>query len=579
MKALRLRRNRSGSPTQAALIGPDAIQVLPRCVQMGDVWCQTLAVTGYPREVVAGWLQPLLAYPGAADVALHVEPVPAVVASQHLRRQLARLESSRRLDARHSKLPDPALEAAVSDVTDLSARLARSEDKLFRVGLYVTVRAASEEALDAEVERLRSLLASLLLDVRPVTFRALEGFVTTLPLGTDCVNLRRIFDTSALATTFPFDSAEIDSGGGVLLGRNYHSGSLIFHDRFSLDNYNQVILATSGAGKSYLAKLTVLRSLFQGIEVLVIDPQNEYARLADAVGGVVIRLGANGQSVNPLDVRAGGGEEALKEAALFCHAVCSALLGGTSADERAELDRAILKAYAQRGITSDPRSHIRPAPLLKDVVSELSDDTVGQSLARRLETFVSGSHRGLFETPTTVRPEGHLVVLSLRDLPDAPQELRAAGTLLALEAIWRRVRLGERRPRIVVIDEAWTLLGDDAAARFLARLAKSARKFWCGVTTVTQDIDDVLTSSLGRAVVNNSATRVLLRQSPEFIDELAATFRLSDGERAFLMSCEPGDGLLVAGTERAAVHVIASDEEDRLVTSDPAELKAMEAAS
>src|SRR5919106_649344 len=298
-----LARTRSGRSIPPALIGPDSLDVRPRRLQVGDTWCETLAVTGYPREVSPGWLQPLLAYPGAVDVALHVEPIPAEIAAHHLRDQLARLESSRRLDEKHSKLPDPGLEVAVTDATDLATRLARGEDRLFRVGLYVTVRAGSEKALEEQVSKVRSLTASLLLDARSVTFRAFEGFVTTLPLGLDALKLRRSFDTRALATTFPFDSAEIENRGGTLVGRNVHSGSLVFHDRYGLENYNQVVLACSGAGKSYLAKLLVLRSLFEGTEVLVIDPESEYERLAQAVGGTVIRLGAKGQFVNPLDVR------------------------------------------------------------------------------------------------------------------------------------------------------------------------------------------------------------------------------------------------------------------------------------
>lgn len=574
MKRLRA-TTRSGRSNPAELIGPDSLDVRPRRLQVGDTWCETLAVTGYPREVSPGWLQPLLAYPGAVDVALHVEPLPSELASHRLRHQLARLESSRRLDEKHSKLPDPSLEVAVSDATDLASRLARGEDRLFRVGLYVTVRAHCEEALEEQVSKVRSLAASLLLDARSATFRAFEGFVTTLPLGLDTLKLRRTFDTRALATTFPFDSAEIENRNGALVGRNVHSGSLVFYDRFSLENYNQVVLACSGAGKSYLAKLLVLRSLFGGPEVLVIDPESEYERLAQAVGGTVIRLGAKRQFVNPLDVRDAGEQDALKESALFCHAVCSTLLGGTTAEERAELDRAILCAYEKCGITSDPRTHARPSPLLADAVSELGGEGVAGSVARRLAPFVSGSHRGLFEAPTTITPAGHLVVLSLRDLPESPEELRAAGTLLALDAIWRRVRFGRSRPRIVVIDEAWTMLGDESASRFLMRLAKSARKYWCGLTTVTQDVSDVLNSDLGRAVLNNAATKVLLQQSSEFIGDVAQTFRLSEGECSYLISCEPGHGLFCVGRERVAVEVIASEEEHRLVTSKPDELHAM----
>lgn len=579
---MRLRSLISGrheSTSLASLLGPDCAEVFPRRVTYGDTWCETVVVTGYPRQVKPGWLQPLLSFPGAADVALHVEPFPSSLAAERLRRQLARLESTRRIDQQHSKLPDPGLEVAVEDTTDLASRLARGEDRLFRVGLYVTVRAESEDALDREVARVRSLASSMLLDVRPVTFRSMQGLVSTLPLGVDALKLRRIFDTTALATTFPFASTEIEMSGGILLGRNAASGSLVFSDRFALDNHNQVILAQSGAGKSYLAKLMVLRSLFHGIDVMVVDPENEYERLARAVGGAFIKLGANQEAINPLDLPRTKADDALTEAAHFCHTLCSTLLKGATADERAALDRAILAAYEAQGITSDPRTHARPAPVLSDVVAQLGEQSVERSLSIRLRPFISGSYKGLFDRATTVKPEGHLVVFSLRDVPDDPKEIHAAAIMSALNAVWREVRAGERKPRVVVVDEAWLLLCEESAAHFLARLAKSARKYWCGLTTVTQDVGDVLSSELGQAVLTNSATQVLLRQSPQAIPALAQAFQLSEGERSYLQTCDQGRGLFCSGTERAALHVVASPQEHELVTSDPAELHALEAAS
>jgi type IV secretory pathway VirB4 component len=437
----------------------------------------------------------------------------------------------------------------------------------------VTVRAASEEALEREAHRVRSLCASLLLDVRPVTFRALQGWVTTLPLGIDALRLRRTFDTKALAAAFPFASAELEASGGIFLGRNATTGGLVFVDRFAQENHNQVILARSGAGKSYLAKLQILRSLYAGAEVLVIDPEDEYRRLAEAVGGVVIGLGTS-ERLNPLDLAEAGKPEALPDQALFVHATISSLVGETSSEDKALLDRAILAAYEGVGITADPRTHVRPAPVLADVLANLRLDPRESSLADRLEPYVSGSHRMLFEGPATVRPEGHLVVFSLRSLSE---ELKTAGTLLALDAVWRRVSRGERRPRIVVVDEAWWLLGagGDAGARFLQRLAKSARKHWCGLTTITQDVPDVLSTDLGQAVVTNAACQILLGQSPQAMEALARAFNLSAGEQSYLLTCDRGQGILAVGTERAALQVVASEAEHRLATSDPAEIAAM----
>jgi type IV secretory pathway VirB4 component len=550
------------------------MEVFPRRLRAGETWCETFAVLGYPREVAPGWLSPLLAYPGPVDVALHVEPVPNDEAVRHLRRQLARFESTRRIEAKQERLADPEMETAAQDATELAGQLARGEGRLFRVGLYVTVRAPSEEALEREVHRVRAVCASLLLDARPVTFRASQGWLSTLPLGIDALRLRRTFDTRALAAAFPFASAELESAGGIFLGRNVTTGGLVFVDRFALENHNQVILARSGAGKSYLAKVQILRSLYEGIQVLVVDPEDEYRRLAEAVGGIVIGLGGTGDRLNPLDLAEAGKPEALPDQALFLHSITPSLVGETSTQEKALLDRAVLAAYERAGITADPRTHARPAPLLGDVVARLRDEDGGSLLANRFEPYVSGSHRSLFDGPATVRPEGHLVVFSLRNLPE---ELKTVGTLLALDAVWRTVSRGERRPRVVVVDEAWWLLGAgrDAGARFLQRLAKSARKHWCGLTTITQDVADVLSTELGQAVVTNAAHQVLLGQSPQAMEVLARAFNLSAGEQSFLLTCDRGQGILAVGTERAALQVVASEAEHRLATSDPAELAAL----
>jgi type IV secretory pathway VirB4 component len=571
----RLLRRRPPPAPPAGLLGPEAMEVFPRRLHAGETWCEAFAVVGYPREVPPGWLSPLLAYPGPVDVAIHVDPVENAEAAQHLRRQLARFESTRRIEAKQERLEDPQIEAAAQDAAELAGELARGDGRLFRVGLYVTVRAPTEEALEREAHRVRSLCASLLLDMRPVTFRALQGWITTLPLGIDALRLRRAFDTKALAAAFPFASAELEESGGVFLGRNATTGGLVFVDRFALENHNQVILARSGAGKSYLAKLQILRSLFSGIEVLVIDPENEYRRLAQAVGGSVIRLGASGERLNPLDLAEAGRPEALTGQALFVHTLVASLVGEVSSQEKAVLDGAILAAYEGAGITADPRTHVRPAPVLADVVARLRQDPGAVSFAGRLDPYVSGSHRSLFDGPATVRSDGHLIVFSLRDLSE---ELKTAGTLLALDAVWRRVARGERRPRVVVVDEAWWLLGagGDAGARFLQRLAKSARKHWCGLTTITQDVADVLSTDLGQAVVTNAAQQVLLGQSPQAMGTLARAFNLSEGEQSYLLTCDRGQGILAVGTERAALQVIASEAEHRLATSDPAEIAALE---
>ncbi len=562
------RRQPTASPLGVPL--PDAIEVEPRRLRVGRGWRHTMAVTGYPREVRLGWLEPLVTHPGPADIALHIDPVPAPVAADRLRRQLARLESSRRMDAAKGRLADPALDVSAADARDLADRLARGEGRLFSVGLYATARGSDPHDLEAQTTRLRALCDSLLLDTTPATFRALPGWVTTLPVGQDLLRLRRTMDTAALAAAFPFASAELSDPSGVLYGLNARSHGLVFWDRFAQPNYNAVILARSGAGKSYLAKLELLRSLYAGIEVAVIDPEDEYARLARAVGGAYLHLGAPDVRLNPFDLQQE--PDAFTRRALFLHTLITLLLAEPlNPAGRAALDRGIVTAYGTAGITADPRTHRRPAPTLANLATALGadGDPDAAALAARLAPFTTGTHRVLFDGPTTTPPEGHLVVFSLRDLPD---ELKAAGTLLVLDAVWRRVTDPARRQRrLVVVDEAWLLMRDDAGARFLFRLAKSARKHWCGLTVVTQDAADLLASHLGQAVVANAATQVLLRQAPQALDALAAAFRLSEGEQAFLLGAQPGEGILLGGAERVAFRAEASRAEHRLATTDPAE--------
>ena len=569
--------------------GPPSVEVAARHVRTGDDWSATLAVTGYPAEVSAGWLEPLLSYPGRVDVTLHIEPIPVAVAAARLRRQRARLESGRRAGIDRGQLDDPDTEAAADDARDLAYRLARGEGKLFRLGLYLTVHAGSEEDLAAEVQAVRALAASLLLVTVPATFRSLQGWATTLPAGTDQLLLRRTMDTAALAASFPFTSPDLprdpaapDALPGVLYGVNTAGPGLVAWDRWAADNHNSVTLAASGAGKSYLAKLEILRSLYEGTECWVIDPEDEYARLSGAVGGAYIHLGAPGVHLNPFDLPAAGRARAdtLTRRALFIHTVVAVLCGGEpSPAERAALDKAIMTAYQRAGITSDPRTWARPAPLLPALATALraAKTPAATALADRLVPFTEGSHSGLFAAPTTTRPDGHLVVFSLRDVPD---ELRPAATLLALDTTWRAVSdPARRRRRLITVDEAWLLMRDPEGAKFLFRLAKSARKAWAGLAAVTQDAEDVLSTDLGRAVIANSATQILLRQAPQAIGKVADEFRLSAGERQLLLSARRGEGLLAAGpSSRVSFQALASPAEHFLCTSDPAEIARMQAS-
>ncbi|MHB8246079.1 MAG: VirB4 family type IV secretion system protein [Acidimicrobiales bacterium] len=556
-----------------AIIGPDAIEIGPRRLKVGEACCATFAVTGYPTEVAPGFLEPLFCFGGEIKVALHLEPVAPADAAKRLWRQRARLESSRRQGGAKGSLSDPELEAAAEDAERLAFSIARGDGRLFRLGCYLTVFAEDDQSLSTECARLKALCHSMLLEVHPATFRSLEGYRSTLPLGVDHLRLRRSFDTEALAATFPFASSAPSGTNGVFWGKTTRGHRLVFSDRFANDNYNAVVLARSGAGKSYLAKLDLLRHLYRGVEVAVVDPEDEYRYLTDAVGGAHLALGEQGVHLNPFDL--GTEPDARVRRGLFLHSLMPVLFGeALSPPSSAALDRGIVSCYESAGITEDPRTWKRRPPLMADLarVLEEDEDAPARELSRRLAPFVSGTHRELFSGQTTTRPAGHLVVFSLRGLPD---ELKATGTLLALDCCWRRVTdPAQLRPRMVVVDEAWLLMADPTGARFLNRLAKSARKHWCGLTVVTQDAGDLLATPLGEAVVANAATQVLLRQAPQAIDSVRKAFALSAGEQNFLLAADRGEGIVALGPDRVAFRALASEAEHRLVTSDPAELEA-----
>jgi type IV secretory pathway VirB4 component len=587
----------------AGAVGPAALEVAPRHVQVGDHYTATFVVTGYPAEVGPAWLEPLLSYPGRLDIALHIQPVPAPVAAASLRRQRARFESTRRLDADKGRLDDPTIQAAAEDAAELAARLARGAAKLFRTGIYLTIHARTPDELAQASTQVRTAAASILLDIQPATWRHHHGWTTTLPLGADQIGMTRTLDTDALAAAFPLASHDLPApapgeppaAGGVLYGVNTEGPGIVWWDRWRLDNHNSVVLARSGAGKSYLVKLEVLRNLYQGVHVAVIDPEDEYTALAQHVGGTVVQLGQPGVRLNPLDLPAGDTRpDTLTRRGLFLHTLITIMAATTLApEERAALDRAILACYRTAGITTDPATWTRPAPLLRDLAAALGadQDPAAGTLAARLTPWVEGSFADLFAGPTTTNPAGHLVVWSLRHLPD---ELRTVGTLLALDAIWRGIdrpppqphsptapgphgaRDPIRRPqdpsrarRLVVVDEAWLLMRDGQGARFLFRMAKAARKRNAGLTVVTQDAADVLGSELGIAVVANAATQVLMRQSTQSIQAVAEAFGLTAGEARLLLSAQRGQALLVAGTTRVSFRVVASAEEDRLCQNLP----------
>ncbi|RQX00934.1 VirB4 family type IV secretion system protein [Micromonospora inaquosa] len=558
---------------------PAALSVTPWHVQVGDGYAATFAVTGYPAEVGPAWLDPLLSYPGRVDVAVHIDPVAAQLAAPMLKRQRARLESSRRLDADQGKLGDPMTEAAAADAADLAERVARGAAKLFDVGIYVTIHARHLDELRAVTAGVKSAAASVLLDLQPTTFRHQQGWVATLPIGVDPLRMRRILDTNSLAAAFPLASADLAAPApgvlappdGVLYGLNTTSNGVLLWDRWRQDNHNSVVLAQSGAGKSYFVKLEVLRNLYQGTRVSIIDPEDEYAPLAEHVGGTVVQLGLPGVRINPLDLPHDDRADTLTRRGLYLHTLIAVMLGAPPPPtERAALDRAITATYAAAGINGDPATWAKPAPLLRDLAEVLAadEDPAAEQLAARLAPWSTGNFSSLFDGPTSTAPDGHLVVWSLRHLPD---ELRTVGTLLALDSIWSGIDTpssGVRRRRhLVVVDEAWLLMRDGEGARFLFRMAKAARKRSAGLCVVTQDAADVLSTDLGMAVVSNAATQVLMHQSTQAIDKVKEAFSLTAGEARLLLAAPRGEGLLVAGRSRIPFRSVGSAAEHKIAVT------------
>ncbi|PTA43536.1 VirB4 family type IV secretion system protein [Micromonospora sp. RP3T] len=558
---------------------PAALSVTPSHVRVGDGYAATYVVCGYPAEVGPAWLDPLLSYPGRVDVAVHLDPVVPQLAAPMLKRQRARLESSRRLDADAGRLGDPMVDAAAADAADLAERVARGAAKLFEVGIYVTLHARTLDDLATLTAGVKSAAASVLLDLQPATFRHQQGWLSTLPVGVDPLRMRRVLDTTALAAAFPLASPDLPAptpgdmalAEGVLYGVNTTSNGVLVWNRWAQDNHNSVVLARSGAGKSYFVKLDVLRNLYQGTTVSVIDPEDEYTPLADHVGGTVVQLGLPGVRINPLDLPDDRRPDTLTRRGLYLHTLIAVMLGAAPPPaERAALDRAITATYARAGINSDPGTWTKPAPLLRDLAVMLSedDDPAAGQLAARLAPWTVGNFAGLFDGPTTTVPHGHLVVWSLRHLPD---ELRTIGTLLALDSIWSGIDTPpastSRARHLVVVDEAWLLMRDGEGARFLFRMAKAARKRSAGLCVVTQDAADVLSTDLGLAVVSNAATQVLMRQSAQSIDAVVEAFNLTAGEARLLLAAPRGEGLLVAGRSRIPFRAVGSAAEHTIAVT------------
>jgi len=577
-----------GAASVRDFIAPSALKVSPRFIQLGDKYLRTIFVTAYPRYINVGWFAPVINFSAPLDIAIYYYPVPAQIILKQLQKRVGHLEQE--IAAEHDKgLPrDPIKETALRDIEKLRDDLTTGVEHYFQIGLYVTIYANSEKELDLLTERIEAIFGSKLVYTRRVFYQAEQGFNSTLPLANDELMILCNMSSSPCAATFPFISADVTSDSGVLYGINRHNNSLILFDRFSLQNANMTVFATSGAGKSYAVKLEVLRSMMLGTDVIIIDPEREYKYLCDAVGGTYINISLASESkINPFDLPRSTSKETktvdlIRSAVITLKGLLKLMIG--KPDERGVrqfspvedslLDRALLECYAKKDIGSTTDLSQAEMPVLSDLQEVLESMEGGADLAERLKKYTEGTFAGLLNNLTNVKTDNQLVVFSVRDLED---ELRPIGIYTIVNYIWNIVR-SEMKKRILVIDEAWWLMQHEDSAKFIFALVKRCRKYYLGVTTITQDVNDFLSSPYGHAIVNNSALQLLMKQSPAAIDLVAKTFMLTEGEKYLLLECGVGEGIFFAGAKHAAIKIVASYAEDQLITSDPRQLLEIEEA-
>lgn len=561
------------------LIAPSGIEHDFGFFRIGQTYYRTFFIAGYPREVGANWLSPLINLPHALDITMYYYPVDARQVLNNLRRKVTEMETELNIEQQQGRILDPSVQLALQDARSLQEELVAERERFFQFGLYITLPAETVEELNLITKQLESVLGSVLLVPRKTTLQMEEGFRSTLPIFMDKIQVYRNMDTTSIATTFPFTSSSLTSDRGILYGINEHNASLIIFDRFSLPNANMVVFAKSGSGKSYFVKLEALRTLMLGCEIIIIDPENEYKTMAEAIGGEYIALDFNSPSkINPFDLSQvyEEGEDELGLKILTIHSMMKVMLGEMNPSEEAALDRALLETYRLKGITQDPETQKLDPPLLEDLYKVLlgMEDPEAKGISDRLQKFVMGSAKGLFDQQTNVDIHNTFTVFGIRDLEES---VRPIGMFTVLDYIWTRVRR-DRRKRILIVDEAWFMMKHPDSANFMHSIAKRGRKYYLGLTTITQDVEDFLNTDKGRAVVTNASIQVLFKQSVSAIDHLTEVFFLSEGERNLLLSANVGEGLFFAGEAHVAMQVIASQDEHEIITTNPAELEAIERA-
>ncbi len=565
---------REGVVSLKDIIAPASLNVESSFLQLGTTFARTLFIMSYPRYISIGWSSPVINLSVNMDISMFFYPVKAAIILKQLKNKVGALEAQINADSEKGSPRDPIRETALRDVEELRDNLTQGTEHFFQFAFYVTVYTKNKEKLDQLSEDIESIFGSKLILTRKVLYQAEQGFNSTIPLCNDELMISYNMNSSPIAASFPFISAELTSDNGILYGINRHNNSLILFDRFSMQNANMVVFATSGAGKSYAIKLEILRSLMMGVDVIVIDPEMEYKHLSDAVGGTYINISLSSESkVNPFDLPRPMGQEIpvddiIRSAVITVKGLLRIMLGGITTEQDSVIDRALIETYAKKDITPDSDLNTVTPPIMQDLQEVLEGMEGSNELVLKLQKYTEGTFSGLFNSPTNVEMKNQLVVYSVRDLED---ELRPLAIYAIVNYIWNVVR-SERKKRILIIDEAWWLMQNEDSARFIFALVKRCRKYYLGVTTITQDVNDFLRSQYGQAIVTNSALQLLLRQSPAAVENVQKVFMLTDSEKYLLLESGPGEGIFFAGLKHAAIKVVASYTEDQLVTTNPQQL-------
>lgn len=584
-----------GITTLRDIIAPSSLEIQSAYFRLGTKYGRTMYVYGYPREIYTGWISSVINIDEVIDVSMFIYPVESQVVLDNLRKKVGQLEASMSINAEHGKVRDPSLEAAYQDAEELRDQLQRGEQRFFRYGLYITIYADSLDELGFIQHKIETILGQQLVLSKVASSQQEQGLNSTIPQMTDQLQIRRNMNTGAVSTSFPFTSADLTQNEGILYGINMHNNGLVIFDRFTLENANMAVFAKSGAGKSFAVKLEAMRSMMMGADVIIIDPENEYQRMAEAVGGSYIRLSLNSDvRINPFElprvIDSDEADDSLRANLVTLHGLLRLMLGGASAQiaaggaavlpalspsEEADLDQALIDTYARAGITSDPLTHNSPPPTVSDLYETLLHmGGNGPQLAQRLRKYTTGTFAGIFSQQSNIDLNNTMVVFNIRDLEE---ELRPVAMYIVLSHVWNRIR-SEQKKRMLIVDEAWQLMKYDDSANFMFSLAKRARKYYLGLTTISQDVEDFMGSKMGRAIVANSSMQLLLKQSTSAVDVLSDVFKLTDEEKKRLANFPVGQGLFFAGQNHVHIQIVASPTEQGLITTNPQQLQQIQQA-